>query len=456
MRVTMTMRRQLGLLILITSAASLAWGQGASISGQVIQPAPPVGTGGPAPFATIQICPYIGGSGLPCSPLANLFSDPGLTQSISNPATADANGNYSIFVADAYYIVQITPVSGTTYSYLVLAEGGTVTSVALTMPSIFTVTGSPIVNTGTFAVTFNSQSPNLVLASPNGSSGLPSFRNIVGGDFGTQTTNEVLGTCGTTTPAFCVLTAGMIPSTLNATSFSGNVGVTGNLSAVNLSASGTLSVTGNATLGGTLGITGTATAPIFNATTGYQVAGAAVLNHFLLGNGAEYVDASTLPASAVSGLFYQTIAANGIDETQQPKLNLISGGGLTVGCVDTHGLSRTDCTFSTVGSTAATVTLGTGAGSGATFTCPQTCTDAGGSVAITAGTAAALNSVFTVTFGASHTHAWCSFSVNDSSQSASSPGLWAEVSPTTFELFNTLSALTSSVDYEWTYVCNFN
>lgn len=59
---------------------------------------------------------------------------------------------------------------------------GTVTSVAMTVPSDETVTGSPVTSSGTLAITRNSQSANLVLASPNGSSGVPAYRALVGAD----------------------------------------------------------------------------------------------------------------------------------------------------------------------------------------------------------------------------------------------------------------------------------
>lgn len=53
-----------------------------------------------------------------------------------------------------------------------------VTSVALTVPSFLSVSGSPVTTTGTLAVTLASQSQNLVFASPNGSSGTPTFRAL--------------------------------------------------------------------------------------------------------------------------------------------------------------------------------------------------------------------------------------------------------------------------------------
>ena len=60
---------------------------------------------------------------------------------------------------------------------------GTVTSVELTMPIGFSVSGSPITSNGTFAVSFGgSIQANRVLASPNGSTGAPSWRSLVVGD----------------------------------------------------------------------------------------------------------------------------------------------------------------------------------------------------------------------------------------------------------------------------------
>ena len=59
---------------------------------------------------------------------------------------------------------------------------GTVTTVGLVMPSIFTVTNSPVATTGALTASLNSQLQNLFLASPNGSSGIPTFRAIVAAD----------------------------------------------------------------------------------------------------------------------------------------------------------------------------------------------------------------------------------------------------------------------------------
>lgn len=60
---------------------------------------------------------------------------------------------------------------------------GTVTSVAMTVPSWLSVAGSPITTSGTLAVTAaTGQSQNQVLATPNGSTGALSVRALVGAD----------------------------------------------------------------------------------------------------------------------------------------------------------------------------------------------------------------------------------------------------------------------------------
>ena len=55
---------------------------------------------------------------------------------------------------------------------------GTVTSVGLALPNIFTVTISPVTTTGSLTATLASQSANRVFASPTGSAGTPTFRSL--------------------------------------------------------------------------------------------------------------------------------------------------------------------------------------------------------------------------------------------------------------------------------------
>ena len=63
-----------------------------------------------------------------------------------------------------------------------LGGSGSVTSVALTAPSIFSVAGSPITTSGTLALTLATQTANTFFAGPSSGAGTPTFRGIVFAD----------------------------------------------------------------------------------------------------------------------------------------------------------------------------------------------------------------------------------------------------------------------------------
>jgi len=72
---------------------------------------------------------------------------------------------------------------GTNTSWVAAGGAGTVTSVALTVPAILSVTGSPITGAGTFAVSLATQAANIVFAGPTtGSAATPTFRSLVAAD----------------------------------------------------------------------------------------------------------------------------------------------------------------------------------------------------------------------------------------------------------------------------------
>lgn len=75
--------------------------------------------------------------------------------------------------------------TGSTITIGSVSGAGTVTSVAMTVPSDLSVSGSPITTSGTLAVTRNSQSANLFLSSPDGSAGVPTYRSVVNNDLPT-------------------------------------------------------------------------------------------------------------------------------------------------------------------------------------------------------------------------------------------------------------------------------
>lgn len=127
---------------------------------------------------------------------------------------------------------------------------GTVTSVGLTLPNIFTVTNSPVTTTGSLTATLASQSANRLFASPNGSAGQPTFRSLVAADLptvtiakgGTELTSpipnnfvlssngsayqgrEILPTGGLTAVfAPASITLGLNPALINITGFAGTL-----------------------------------------------------------------------------------------------------------------------------------------------------------------------------------------------------------------------------------------
>ena len=63
------------------------------------------------------------------------------------------------------------------------APGGTVTSVGLSAPPIFTVSGSPVTGLGTLTLALNPETANTVLAGPSsGASAVPTFRTLTSSD----------------------------------------------------------------------------------------------------------------------------------------------------------------------------------------------------------------------------------------------------------------------------------
>ncbi|MDD1475123.1 hypothetical protein MEO41_28225, partial [Dolichospermum sp. ST_sed4] len=59
---------------------------------------------------------------------------------------------------------------------------GSVTSVGLSLPDVFSVSGSPITTNGILEVSLVSQTANTILAAPDGEDNSPSFRSLVSTD----------------------------------------------------------------------------------------------------------------------------------------------------------------------------------------------------------------------------------------------------------------------------------
>lgn len=184
---------------------------------------------------------------------------------------------------------------------------GTVDSVALTMPDVFSVSGSPITTNGTLSVSFANQNQGTVFAGPGSAgSGAPSFRALVSGDIpdlsGTyltvSTASSTYLTQSSAASTYASLAGASAQTISRDTTLSGTVNLSGTIqiggtgmtsSAAELNlvdgsvantvvnskaviygsageiAASSISTTGNVTVGGNLTVNGTTTS--INSTT---------------------------------------------------------------------------------------------------------------------------------------------------------------------------------------------
>lgn len=91
-------------------------------------------------------------------------------------ATGTAHGNATTSVAGFMSSTDKTKLDGIASG--ATANTGTVTSVGLSLPALFTVTGSPVTSSGTLTATLASQTANQVWAAPDGAAGTPTFRQL--------------------------------------------------------------------------------------------------------------------------------------------------------------------------------------------------------------------------------------------------------------------------------------
>lgn len=147
------------------------------------------------------------------------------TSALPNPFFTDTLGNFFFYATAGIYTVQIydnlnriTPLVLNDQNVVAGSGAGSVTSVALTMPAEFVVTGSPITSAGSLAVTKGNQNANTVYAGPTtGAAAVPTFRALVTADMpaGIGTVTSVAHTLAV--PAFLTQSVTGSPVTTSGT-----------------------------------------------------------------------------------------------------------------------------------------------------------------------------------------------------------------------------------------------
>jgi len=99
-------------------------------------------------------------------------------------ATTQSSSDNSTKVATTAFVKSQGYLTAETYT-------GTVTSVALSLPSIFTVSGSPVSSSGTLSAALANQTAATVFAAPSGATGAPTFRALVATDIPTLTASKI-------------------------------------------------------------------------------------------------------------------------------------------------------------------------------------------------------------------------------------------------------------------------
>ena len=125
----------------------------------------------PLAGATIRVC-AMPATGQPCTPLAQIFSDPLLTQALANPTTTDGLGNYSFYAAPGKYEIEISGPGITTKQIpnVILPNdpsspnfSGAISGFSLSLSGNLTVTGNATVLgslvSGTLNMTNQSSAP---------------------------------------------------------------------------------------------------------------------------------------------------------------------------------------------------------------------------------------------------------------------------------------------------------
>ena len=192
--------------------------------------------------------------------------------------------------------ITVTP-SGSNITIAATGGGGGVSSVGLSLPSIFSITNSPVTTSGTLTGSLNTQVANTVFAGPSsGSDAIPTFRVLAASDIPSLSS------------VYLSLSGGTISGTISASNLSGtNTGDQTNISG------NAATVTTNANLTGVVTSVGNVT----------SIANGSITNAMLATPGSYVVNLFTLSPTDITNKFVTLTSAP--DTASDTILTVIGG-----------------------------------------------------------------------------------------------------------------------------------
>lgn len=233
------------------------------------------------------------------------------------------------------------------------STNGTVTSVGLSLPSILSVSGSPVTSSGTLSASLANQNANLVFAGPaSGSAAAPTFRTLVVADIPTLNQNTT-GTASNVTGTVAVANGGTGTTT---GSITGTGALTFTAGGTNQDITLTPSGTGNIILNNNVGIGTTLPTSRLNLVGG----GIKIHNGFSRSTARPPLTGATIGNYEIRGVGSIT-GTSQVDAADDGFLRLSAGGGTsssTQSSIDLSGGSdNTDMNTNIVMRTAGTERL---------------------------------------------------------------------------------------------------
>ena len=199
------------------------------------------------------------------------------------------------------------------------STSGTVTSVGLSLPSILSVSGSPVTSSGTLSASLANQNANLVFAGPaSGSAAAPTFRALVADDVPTLNQNTT-GTASNVTGTVAVANGGTGTTT---GSITGTGALTFTAGGANQNITLAPTGTGNIILNNNVGIGTTSPASRLNLVGG----GIKIHNGFSRSTARPPLNGATIGNYEIRGVG-SILGTSQVDGADDGFLRLSAGGG---------------------------------------------------------------------------------------------------------------------------------